>query len=81
MKVFTVYCHTLTIDNRKYIGITSIKPILRWRKNGQGYKDNDYFYRAILKYGWNKFEHEILYEGLTEKEAKQKEIELIKMYK
>ena len=46
-KIFIVYCHTLKIDNRKYIGITSIKPILRWRKKGQGYKDNKYFYDYI----------------------------------
>lgn len=34
MRTFIVYCHTLKKDNRKYIGITSIKPILRWRKQG-----------------------------------------------
>ena len=79
-KIFIVYCHTLKIDNRKYIGITSIKPILRWRKKGQGYKDNKYFYRAIEKYGWDNFEHEILFENLTIEQAKQKEKELIKLY-
>ena len=38
------------------------------------------FYRAIKKYGWNNFEHIILYENLTETDACNKEIELINKY-
>lgn len=34
-------------------------------------------YAAINKYGWDNFEHVILFEGLSEKEAKDKEKELI----
>ena len=33
-----------------------------------------------LKYGWNNFQHEILYSELSEKEAKQIEIYLIAYY-
>jgi hypothetical protein len=35
---------------------------------------------AILTHGWENFTHEILFEHLTEKEAKQKEKELIDLY-
>lgn len=80
MVKYIVYCHTLIKDNKKYFGITSIKPILRWRKKGQGYKDNKYFYRAIKKYGWENFKHEILFKDLTKEEAKEKEKKLIKLY-
>lgn len=76
MNNYCVYKHTSPND-KIYIGITSQKPERRWRKNGEGYKDHLYFWRAIQKYGWENFQHEILFEGLTKEEAEQKEIELI----
>jgi len=80
-KEYYIYCHTLLADNRKYIGMTKIKPNLRWRKKGQGYKYNKNLFNAIQKYGWENFKHEILIQDLTKEEAKQKEIELIALYK
>lgn len=77
---YIVYMHT-SPNNKKYIGITSQSPKRRWRKNGEGYKDHLYFWRAIQKYGWDNFQHEILFENLTKEEAEQKEIELIAYYK
>lgn len=74
MKEYIVYCHILKLDGRKYIGITSQKPKKRWNY-GNGY--TSYFKNAIKKYGWNNFDHQILYEHLTEEEAINKEIELI----
>lgn len=85
MNNYSVYKHTLPRkisgkDNDMiYIGITSLKPEKRWA-NGSGYKNNDYFCRAIQKYGWNNFLHEILFEGLSCDEAGQKESELIAEY-
>ena len=76
---YCVYKHT-SPSNKVYIGITSQKPEYRWR-NGNGYKSHLYFYNAILKYGWNNFKHEILFDNLTKEEAEQKEIELIALYK
>lgn len=72
---YTVYCHTNKINGKRYVGITKQKPEVRWC-NGHGY-DTQYFRRAIDKYGWEEFTHEILFTNLTEDEAKQKEIELI----
>ena len=56
--MYTVYMHT-TPSNKVYIGITEQKPEQRWR-NGNGYKNNEHFYRAILKYGWDNIKHEII---------------------
>lgn len=63
-----VYKHT-TPNGKCYIGITSRIPTERWR-SGEGYKKNQHFYNAILKYGWDSISHEILYSGLSEKTAK-----------
>lgn len=74
-----VYIH-ITPIGKVYVGITSTTIERRWRNNGNGYK-NQYFYRAIKKYGWDNIEHKILYTNLSKEEAEQKEIELIKKYK
>lgn len=72
-----VYCHTLLKDGRKYVGITSNKPKCRWHR-GLGYVNNQYFYRTIKKYGWEAFEHTILYSNLSKEEAEEIEMKLIK---
>lgn len=77
---YIVYMHT-SPSNKRYIGITGQKPKRRWREDGYGYKDHLYFWKAIQKYGWDNFKHEILFEGLSKEEAEQKEIELISYYK
>lgn len=75
---YTVYKHT-TPNGKVYIGITKQEPAKRWL-NGKGYQNQEYFYNAILKYGWKQIKHEILFRGLTKPEAEEKEIELIKIY-
>lgn len=80
MNNYTVYMH-IAPNNKKYIGITKQNVKRRWRGQGQGYKKNVLFYRAIKKYGWDNFEHKILFEHLTKESAEQKEIELINKYK
>ncbi|MBO5037695.1 MAG: GIY-YIG nuclease family protein [Clostridia bacterium] len=73
-----VYKHT-SPSGKVYIGIT--KDIRhRWRNNGAGYKGSTRIHNAILKYGWDNFKHEILFSGLSQKDACLKEIELIKHY-
>jgi group I intron endonuclease len=77
---YYIYKHT-SPSGKVYIGMTKQNPKIRWRKDGSGYKNNRYFDRAIQKYGWDNFQHEILYEGLTKEDASMKEKELIKQYK
>lgn len=80
MNKYTVYCHTNLSNGKKYFGITFRDPEKRWI-NGKGYKNNAYFSRAIEKYGWNGFSHEIIYSGLTKEQAETTEINLISKYK
>lgn len=78
-KNYKVYMHT-SPSGKRYIGITCQKPNDRWGY-GKNYKHNKYFSSAIEKYGWEAFSHEILYDNLSEEEAKQHERELIEQYK
>lgn len=78
--IWCVYLHTNKINNKKYVGITSRNPLVRWN-NGNGYTSNKHFFNSIKKYGWkNGFEHEILYVNLSEEQAEKIEKELISKY-
>ena len=77
-KRFVVYTHT-TPSHKKYIGITSRRPSLRW-SNEFGYRSNKRFFNDILKYGWDNIEHSIVASNLTLAEATTLEKELIKKY-
>ena len=77
---FCVYVHTNKINNKKYVGQTCQKPESRWGNQGCGYKGCLLFERAIQKYGWDNFEHEIVYDGLTQDEANYYEEMLIEQY-
>lgn len=75
---YVVYEH-VSPKNKRYFGITSMNVKRRW-SNGHGYKHNQYFYRAIQKYGWNNFKHHVLFENLSESDAKEREKRLIAKY-
>ncbi len=77
--MYTVYVHQNKTNGKRYVGITSRDVKIRWKK-GYGYSDKLPIGRAIRKYGWDGFTHEILYTNLTEAEAKQIEIDLIKKW-
>ena len=76
---YIVYRHTNQYNGKIYIGMTGQNPLRRW-DCGRGYIGNKYFYRAIKKYGWNNFSHEILYDGLTLEDANRIERFLIAKY-
>ena len=75
---YVVYKHT-TPNNKVYIGITCQDLDKRW-KQGLGYQTQQYFFKAIVKYGWINIKHEILYTGLSIDKAKEKEVELITQF-
>ena len=82
---YCVYKHT-SPSNKVYIGIT-YNTKKRWC-DGNGYlhkrKDGKYnqplFARAILKYGWENFTHEILINNLSKEQACELEKKYIKEY-
>lgn len=74
-----VYKHTNKENGKCYIGITSQDVRIRWNR-GWGYQYCPHFWRAIQKYGWDSFAHEILYDGLTKEEAEAWEVRLIAEY-
>lgn len=87
-KAYKVYKHTLPKEisgkdnDMVYIGITCQEdPFDRWGVNGVRYKYNTHFSRAIVKYSWENFLHEILFDKLTKEDAEALEIKLIKEYK
>lgn len=75
-RTYCVYKHTNRSNGKVYIGITSQKPRDRW-DSGWGYQKNKHFWDAIQKYGWDNFDHEILFSDLSPEEAFAKEQELI----
>lgn len=74
-----VYMHENRVNGKKYIGITSQKPTRRWQ-NGRHYEECTAFFRAIKKYGWDGFRHEILFTELTQENAERLEVEMIAKY-
>ena len=77
---YWVYIHTCKDNGKKYVGVTTrVKPELRWGKNGAKYHQNKHFYSAILKYGWDNFQHEV-FEVDSAEEMYRKEVELISFY-
>lgn len=75
---WTVYMHKFP-NSKVYIGITSQNVNKRWN-DGKGYKTQKLMWKAIQKYGWENIEHNILYDNLEERKAKEIEKELIKKY-
>ena len=80
--------HKNKINNKVYIGYTSLSANKRWGANGRRYlakKGGKYahskFAYAIQKYGWDNFEHIILKDNIeTIEEAHKLECELISQY-
>lgn len=67
---YCVYVHINKLNGKKYVGqtICGDKPNKRWY-NGNGYKSSPIFSKAITKYGWDNFEHEVVANNLTAEEA------------
>ena len=76
---YKVYKHT-SPSGKVYVGITKLSLSFRWN-HGRGYKRCKLFYRAIQKYGWDNFTHEVLLDKITKSEAVYAEKYLIKWYK
>ena len=76
---YIVYMHRNKANNKLYFGITSNNPKYRWN-NGKGYY-NQKISKDIAEYGWENFEHKILFENLSKDKAEKIESMLISKYK
>lgn len=78
-----IYKHTNLLNNKCYIGQTKQDPLKRWR-NGDGYLtdgSDTHFGRAIRKYGWDSFLHEIIENEIeTIEKANERETFWINFY-
>lgn len=75
-----IYKHTNKINGKCYIGQTCQKSEMRWNR-GRNYDRAFKFGKAIDKYGWDSFTHEILEDNiLTQKDANDREIYYIDYY-
>lgn len=79
-KGYCLYVHQ-NIENLKlYIGITNnVKA--RWAKKAESYARCPKIYAAFKKYGWDNFNHIVLFDGLTKEEACEKERSWVKAAK
>ena len=77
---YTIYKHTNKINGKSYIGQTlQVNLQLRF-KNGRGYRQQKVFFKAILKYSWENFTHEVLEIVDTKELANEREKYYIKLY-
>lgn len=77
MRNNTVYIYRNNINGKLYIGQTTN---MNKRCKKTQYKGCTYFYNAINKYGWENFEQIIIKTDLSDKEADELEILLIKFF-
>ena len=81
MKDHKIYKYTNLHNKKVYIGRTCRSLSERAGIDGRDYRCCTYFWNAINKYGWDSFKPEILEEGLSDKEAREREIYWIKKYR
>ena len=78
---YIVYIHKNKINGEVYVGITHYtNPEKRWRE-GKGYSINPHFTSSINKYGWDNFEHIIIFKNIPKEVACKEEQLLIKRFK
>ena len=75
-----IYKYTNLINNKVYIGQTKQTLELRHQKHLNQLNDNTYFHRAILKYGVDNFQMELLEDNIPFEILDEKEKYWIKYY-
>lgn len=80
LKRYSAYIH-ISPSNKFYIGITCQAVDARWGEFGVGYRTQVLFWRAIQKYGWDNFQHIVLFTDLSLEQAVRIEKILIELFK
>ena len=76
---YKLYVH-ISPSRKRYYGITGKEVEKRWGNDGIRYNRQLYFWNVIQKYGWDNFEHEVLFDNLTKEEAELLERCYIALY-
>jgi group I intron endonuclease len=63
MNIYTIYKAVNKINGKVYIGFDSLWPRRKWHHKAKSQKNNQKFYCAIRKYGWDNFEWSIVYQS------------------
>lgn len=80
MDKYCLYAHINPTNNKVYFGITKELKI-RWYGKGSRYYTSKGIYAAFKKYGWNHFDHIVLYDNLTKEQACEQECLWIAAFK
>jgi len=84
-EIFSIYCITNLLDQKKYIGVTKQEPASkRWaqHKSPKGpHQQEKPLHRAIIKHGEDNFKFEVICQTKDVKVAVQLEIDFIEKYK
>lgn len=75
-----IYVHINKINGKSYVGQTTKHPPTQRWNNGLGYSTQRKFYSAILKYGWDNFDHIILEDNIPQQLLNEREKYWIKEY-
>ena len=76
---YKIYLH-ISPSKKVYVGQTRVSVEKRW-KNGKHYKACVLFQKALDKYGWDNFEHRVIFTNLSKLDADMIETDLIYYYK
>lgn len=71
--MYLIYKHTNKTNGKVYIGQTSKENLVERFGRGNKYTHSPMFYKAIKKYGWDGFTHEVIERNLTKAEANKRE--------
>jgi group I intron endonuclease len=83
--MYYIYKITNVTNNKSYVGRTydfdvRIKQHLQESYNQNNKTYNTIFHRAIRKYGWHNFKHQIIYQTTCEQHSKEAEEHFIREY-
>ena len=77
--MYSIYKHTFP-DGKVYIGCTSVRPELRYGRDGEGYSKQRKLWDAIQECGWVNVGHEVLKQTISRDEASACEQAYIQQY-
>jgi group I intron endonuclease len=78
---YIVYKISNLVNNKIYFGVTQQKLKIRWQQHKcNSNKKSYHLYNAMKKYGFEKFNIEIVFEANSKKEMLEKEIQLIALF-